>query len=207
MRQVIITSRSLSLSRRRVELSVAPDTAIGVTIILVLSSFFCSSFPFFFLFIFQKKATIVRITRIMIIGRQAQWLRRRCQSSSIVCGRKKGTQRKLSSTIELFISIASSLLTDWPEPGPDMYSHSFLFSFSFSSFSLSLVWERRSFLYILPSLFSLFGFFPSSSPSITAIYMQTFSSRLLLLVGHPVRSLARSFARAATASNSVVDTS
>ncbi len=83
-------------------------------------------------------------------------------------------------------------------------SHSFLF-FSFFSFSLFLVRERRSSLYILSSLFSLLGFFLLLHP-IAATYMQTFSSRCLLPVGQaflfvvaPVSS-ARSFARAAIAS-------
>ncbi len=134
----------------------------------------------------------------MIIERQTLWWRR-SQSPSIVCGRKKRTQRKLSSTIELFISIASSLLTDLCEPGPDVCSHSFLFFFLSLLLLVFLIRERRSSLYIRLSLFSLFGFFPSSSPyccrihanfflSFTAASRQSFSLRCCT---RPVRSLVR----------------
>ena len=96
-RQVIITSRSFC--RCRVELSVASNER-------------CSCF-FLFPSSFEKNR-LVRITRIMIREQHKQWRRSRSSSSSssIVGERKKGMQRKLSSTIELFISIAASLLVN-----------------------------------------------------------------------------------------------
>jgi len=111
---------------------------------------------------------------------------------------KKRTQRKLSSTIELFISIASSLLTDWPEPRarcvfaffPIFFLSFLLLCFSFGKEDLPSTYYHRSF----PS--SVFSFsFTLLLPYTCRLFPLGCcyqSAKLFSSLLHPPRPLARS---------------
>lgn len=207
--QIIITSRSLPSSVWALgSSSSSTDMPVAVSIALVLSSFICSSFPlaFFFLsssFFFSKKklTTILRITRVMIIGK-----------ANIAVARAK-------PVVDIVVVVVDSLLEEEKNAkkiiinNRAVHQHRIIIaswlvrtrvgilflSVLLLLFLIFLVRERRSSLYIRPSLFSLFAIFSFFFTLIDATYMQNFSSLLLLLVGQAflfavasVRSLVRS---------------